>query len=209
MIKFFTTLIIVLGVYSATFAQTKNSVEFGANIGYNVSYVNETGYADVSSPAVSGFNFGVSADIKVSDRWSIKGKLILDQKGWNDGYLIEEDGTTINNINFQLNYLTIPVTANWHFGRMKNWYLNFGPYAGFLLSATETSSTTDVKSAFNNNDFGVSFGIGVKFPVSEKVKLFIEDDQQAGVTNILKTNDGSVVQNIRSSINIGIAFPLD
>jgi hypothetical protein len=210
MTKFFTPLLLVLGIYSSTFAQTKNNVEFGANIGYNVAYVNESGYGDFDSPAVGGLNLGVSADFKLSDRWSLKAKVVYDQKGWNDGYIVEADGETINNVNFQLNYITIPVTANWHFGRMKNWYLNFGPYAGFLLNGTETSSGANVKSDFSNTDFGVALAIGVKFPITDKLKLFIEDEGEAGVTNILKgTTNGTIVENVRSGFNVGINFPLD
>jgi hypothetical protein len=210
MTKFITPLLLVLGIYSSVIAQTKNNVEFGANIGYNVAYINETGFGDLNSPSVGGVNLGISADIKVSDRWSIKGKLIYDQKGWADGYLVDAEEETINDINFRLNYITIPVTANWHFGRMKNWYLNFGPYAGFLLNATQTSGNTDIKPAFNNTDFGIALGIGVKFPITDKVRLFIEDEGEAGVVNILKGSpDGILIQNVRSGINVGINFPLD
>jgi len=209
MTKFFTPLLIVLGIYSSTFAQTKNNVEFGANIGYNVAYINETGYGSLNSPAIGGVNLGVSADIKVSDRWSIKGKLIYDQKGWNDGYVVEADGRTVDYVDFRINYITIPVTANWHFGRMRNWYLHFGPYAGFLISAKEPSSNTDVKSAFNSTDFGLDLGIGVKFPIADNVKMFIELDGQSGVTNLFRSDDGgSSVQTARSSINIGFVFPI-
>ncbi len=209
MTKFFTPLLLLLGIYSSSFAQTKNNVEFGANIGYNVAYINETGYGNLNSPAVSGLNLGVSADFKLSDRWSLRGKVIYDQKGWNDGYLVDAEGET-DNVNFRLNYITIPVTVNWHFGRMKNWYLNFGPYAGFLLNATETSSGTDIKPGFNNTDFGIALGIGVKFPITNKLRLFIEDEGQAGIANILKGSpNGLFVQNIRSALNVGINFPLD
>ncbi len=210
MTKFFTPLLIVLGIYSSTFAQTKNNVEFGANIGYNVAYINETGIGDLNSPAIGGVNLAISADIKVSDWWSIKGKLIYDQKGWNDGYVVDADGATVDYVDFRLNYITIPVTANWHFGRMKNWYLNFGPYAGFLLNATETSSGANIKPGFNNTDFGIALGIGVKFPITDKLRLFIEDEGEAGVINILKGSpDGILIQNVRSGLNVGINFPLD
>jgi opacity protein-like surface antigen len=209
MTKLFTSLIIVLCLYTATFAQTKSNVEFGANIGYNISYVNVTGITDVNSPGTSGVNLGISAKIPLSGIWSIKGKVIFDQKGWSDGFLSNADGTVINNINFQLNYITIPIMVNWEFGKKKNWYLNFGPYAGFLLGATETSTSTDVKSDFNSNDFGLSYGLGVKIPVSNRLKLFFEYNGQSGISNIIKgTPNSIVVQNFRSAINVGINFPL-
>jgi hypothetical protein len=210
MVKFFTILFFVTGICTAAIAQTKSNVEFGANIGYNISYINETGYGDLNSPTVGGINLGVSADFKISAMWSIKVKGIYDQKGWAGGYFIDKAGETINNPIFQLNYITVPVMATWHFGRTKNWYLNFGPYVGFLLNANETFTNTDVKSTFNNTDAGIALGIGVKFPISDKVRLFIEDDGQVGVINIFKNGtNGVMVENVRSGLNIGINFPLD
>jgi opacity protein-like surface antigen len=206
--KLFTTLVILLCVYSITFAQrnNKNTVEIGANIGYNEAYVvDPSGY---NSSFVTGVNIGFSAEHYFSDRWSIKGKLIYDQKGWGNGYITADDGTVFNGVDFQLNYLTVPIMANWHFGRSRNWYLNFGPYAGFLLSAKETTDNIDVKDAFNTTDFGLALGIGVRFPIADNVKLFIEGDGQGGISNIFKDNAGSSIQNSRSSLNIGVAFAL-
>jgi len=207
--KIFTTLLILSGIYSASFAQVKSSgAEFGVNIGYNAANVVYSG-GNQTSDYTSGFTAGFSAEYYFSDRWSIKGKLNYDQKGWGNGYLTYDDGTEIDGVNFHVNYLTIPVMANWHFGRMRNWYLHFGPYVGVLLNATESSNSgVDVKSAFNSTDIGLDAGIGVKFPISNNVKLFIEADGQGGFSDIFKDNPGSRVQTERSSINIGLLFPV-
>ena len=98
--------------------------------------------------------------------------------------------------------------ANWHFGNKKNWYLNFGPYVGFLLDAKETQFDTDLKDYFNSTDFGLALGIGVKIPVSDKLKLFFEYEGQGGVSDIFKVNEFSRVTNSRSSLNIGLNFLL-
>jgi opacity protein-like surface antigen len=207
--KIFAAILTLSGLYTSCFAQTKTGVEFGLNAGYNIAYVQETGFAE-SSDVSSGFNLGASAEYRYSDRWGIKAKVIYDQKGWGNGFLIADDGSEIDRTNFQLNYITIPVMATLHFGRLRNWYLSFGPYAGFLLSASESSSGADVKSVFNSTDYGIAVGIGVKFPVSDKMKLFIEDDGQAGINNIFKSNsDNASLENKRSGINIGILWGLD
>jgi len=204
--KILTTLLIVLGIATIASAQTKGNVEFGVNVGYNGAYVIETG-SNYNSPAVSGFNVGVSADYYFSNAWSLKVKATYDQKGWGDGYLTDGQGNTINGVNYKLNYITVPVMANWHFGRTRNWYLNFGPYVGFLLSAKEDAENTNVKDFFNSTDAGIDLGIGVKIPVSNKAKFFIEVDGQGGVSNIIAvSSDGSSVQNARSSINVGFTF---
>lgn len=204
--KILTTLFIIPAICSVALAQTKTMDEFGVNIGYNGANVTYSGNYD-HSDYVSGVNIGFSAEHYFSNRWSIKGKLIYDQKGFGNGYLAFDDGTEIDGVDFHLNYLTIPIMANWHFGRARNWYLHFGPYIGFLLNASESSgSGVDVKQAFNTTDVGFDVGAGVKFPVSNYAKLFIEIDGQGGFTNIFK--DGDTLQNERTGINFGILFPL-
>ncbi|MDB5137079.1 MAG: PorT family protein [Mucilaginibacter sp.] len=210
--KLFTTLLILTGIYSATFAQTKNTAEFGVNVGFNTARVSYSENSQTSD-YTSGFNLGVSGEYYFSDRWGIKGKLIYDQKGWGNGYISIDNGanagTVIDGVNFHLNYLTIPVMADWHFGRHRNWYLNFGPYVGVLLNSKESSNSgVNISEAFNTTDFGLDLGVGVKFPISNKVKLFIEADGQSGIASIFKDTDGGNVQNVRSSINIGFLFPI-
>ncbi|MGL2966234.1 porin family protein [Flavobacterium sp. XGLA_31] len=199
------TIILALGITTISSAQKKGDVEFGLNIGYNSSSVSNS---RETSDSKSGFNFGGSADYYFSRAWSIKGKLIYDQKGWDNGFIEDSQTGFQYNTDYRLNYLTIPIMANWHFGNDRNWYLQFGPYMGFLLSAEETRFGTDVKKAFNTNDFGLTLGIGVKIPVSDKVKLFFEFDGQGGVDDIFKQNDYSAVTNSRTSINFGANFLL-
>ena len=151
-----------------------------------------------------------------------KGKVIYDQKGTDDGTLTltepAEDGgsqiITYGGLHFHMNYITVPVMANWHFGRTRNWYLHFGPYVGFLASANATSGggslnnqAIDIKDQLNSVDGGLALGIGVKFPLTKNVSLFLEDDGQAGVGNVFKQSDGfsnSITE--RSSLNIGLIF---
>ena len=47
-------------------------------------------------------------------------------------------------------------------------------YRIFLISAEDTRFGTDVKDDFNSTDFGLSYGIGVKIPASNKKKLSLE-----------------------------------
>ena len=203
------TLLITFFLSFSTYSQTKGVVEYGANIGYNSSTVSNS---NDSATRGNGINVGVAIDYYFSKRWSIKGKLIYDQKGWDKGFIEfydfdpnSEGPAGTYTTNYDLNYLTIPVLANWHFGRTKNWYFNFGPYIGFLLNATETRFGTDVKEAFNTTDFGLALGIGVKIPVSDKLKISIEYDEQTGFSNIFKESNETIT-NSRSSFNVGVNF---
>ena len=204
--KILTTLLILSGIYTAASAQMRNSNEFGIHIGFNSASVEYSGTGE-SSDYTSGLNAGISVEHYFTDAWSIKGRLNYDQKGFGNGFVTFEDGSEIDGVNFHLNYLTIPVTANWHFGRMRNWYLDFGPSFGFLASASETSHSADVKPLFNSTEVGIAFGIGVKIPISDKARLFFEYEGQGGLNNVFAQSDGTF-QNIRSSLNVGLIFPI-
>lgn len=204
--KIITTLLIFSGIYSAAFAQNKNTAEFGINAGINVSTIldSQTGQHTTYS---TGVNFGASLEYYFSNIWSLKAKAIYDQKGWGNGFVTLPDGTEVDGVDYHLNYITVPVMASWHFGQTYNWYINFGMYAGFLSSASESSNSADVNQAFNKTDVGLAYGIGIKLPVANKVKVFFEYDGQVGFTNVFVQSDGNY-QNDRDSFNIGLAFSL-
>ena len=213
---FITTLIIALFSFGISHAQSNSNIEFGFNAGYNESYVTVGQSSTFSSQAISGFNIGVFADMYFSDRWGIKTKLIYDQKGYGPNYyptpevlylnIASPPPAYFNYGNVRLNYLTVPIMADWHFGQKRNWYMHFGPYVGFLLNGNALASTTPGITSYNNVDVGLALGIGIKFPLTRKVKLFIEEDGQGGFTNIYDKAAGSMAQNVRASINMGLNF---
>lgn len=181
---------------------TKGDVEFGASLGVNFSNITND---DFDTDTATGLNVAFSTDYFFNDRWSIRGKLIYDQKGFDDAYYVDIDGNGYAT-NINMNYLTIPVMANWHFGKKRQWYLNFGPYAAFLMSAKETEGGEDVKDAFTGSDFGLEFGIGVKIPLNDQLKLFIEYEDSAGFSDVSE-GDGTF-RNTRGGFNIGLNFLL-
>lgn len=200
--KIYIAILLIFGLGQTVQAQGKGKVEFGLNLGYNFSSVADS---ETSSDSGAGMNVGASMDYYFSKTWSIKAKLIYDQKGWNNAFITNEFGNDVNT-NINLNYITIPVMANWHFASEKNWYLHFGPYIGFLVDAKETRYDTDLTEGFNKNDFGFAYGIGVKIPVSTKLKVFIEFDGQSGFSDIFEYNQYESVSNSRGSLNVGLNF---
>lgn len=203
--KLFAVLLLSVASFTA-FSQEKGSFELGFNVGPNFATV-QSG-SNTNTDLRIGFNVAAFGDYFFSDRWSIKGKLVYDQKGWDKGFFTNLDNGQSFETDYRLDYLTIPVMANWHFGKTRNWYLNFGPYAGFLLSAEESRFGTDLKEVMNSTDFGLALGIGVKIPVTSKIKILIEADGQSGFSDIIKDNQGSSIMNSRSSINAGLVFGL-
>lgn len=198
------TIFLVVASCSTAFSQEKGNFEYGFNVGLNVSGV--TVGTNYTSDSKIGFNVGAFGDYFFSDRWSIKAKLNLDQKGWNGGYFSNNNVGSLTN--YRYDYLTVPVMANWHFGRKRNWYLNFGPYVGFLIDAKETNLDIDLKDLSESIDAGLALGIGVKIPVTDKIKILLEVDSQSGLADIIKNNQGGSTTNNRSSLNAGFVFGL-
>ncbi|MES2411098.1 MAG: porin family protein [Bacteroidota bacterium] len=197
--------LMAFGISSNLSAQKKGDVEFGLNIGFNSSSVSDNEYSYDSS---TGLNVGGSLDYYFSSVWSLKVKMIYDQKGWDNDVILNTDDGEYYPTDYNLDYLTIPVMANWHFGNKREWYINFGPYFGFLMSAKDTQFDADVKEFFNTNDFGLAAGIGVKLPISNKLKFFAEIEGQGGFTDINKEPGYASLTNSRSSINVGLNFLL-
>jgi opacity protein-like surface antigen len=203
--RLFITALSIFGILTSN-AQDSGEFELGIGLGLNLANVSTIdGQNNTSS--LTSFNAGVSGEYYFSDRWGFKAKLIYDSKGWSDGFIIDENFNTITT-DFKLNYVTLPVMANWHFGSNRNWYLNFGPYVGFLVNAEDSELGLDLKDGFKSTDFGFAFGIGYKFEIDDNIKLFIEYDGQSGFSDIFEENAGDAIRNGRSSLNIGALFSL-
>lgn len=191
-------------VSAVGFAQDSGDFEFGATLGVNFASV--TG-GEESLNSKTSFNAGVQGEYYFSDTWGIKSELRYSQKGWANGFFTDESGDTkITDIN--LNYMTFSVKADWHFGSTKRWYLNFGPYVGFLMSADVDG--TDIKDAFKSSDFGLEYAIGHKFPIGDSVKIFIEAGGQSGFSSIVEEQDGNSItlKTVTGQVNVGVLFGL-
>ena len=190
-------------ILSATFlltlsfmnAQTraKGTIELTPQIGYSTAnYYGDNAYSNTSS--LSSVTYGIGADYFFTDRWSLR-----------SGLLYQTMGAQGSGIKEKLNYLTIPVNANWHFGSTRKWNLNFGPSVGFLLSAKDNS--TDIKDLANTTQIGINVGIGYKIEVSPKVSILIDYQSLTGLSDVSKDNN-TTFKNSFGAFNLGAVFKL-
>ncbi|MBO3116337.1 PorT family protein [Winogradskyella sp. DF17] len=194
-------LIVVLAVLPCLTIQAQSdSGDFtiSPQIGVNLS----TYSSDATYNSRISFAAGVIGEYYFSDRWSLRSGLLYNPMGAEDGL----------NIVDKLNYLTIPLNANWHFGKKRNWYLNFGPAVSFLLKAESEfpdGNTLDVKDVVSSLDVGLVVGIGYKFDVAENFQLNIDYQGYGGFIDIDDANNLPFsITNSRSSFNIGGVFSL-
>ena len=119
----------------------------------------------------SGVSLGVTTDYYFNDRWSLRSGLIFDKMGGIYGSF--ED---------KINYVSVPVNANWHFGSTRKWNLNFGLSPSFLTSAS--TNGIDIKKGLESVQLGLSYGIGYKIAITPKFGILIDMQLFNGLTNI-------------------------
>ena len=133
----------VLFFTAQSFAQInqQNDITIAPHIGLALSTYSAS--ENVSYDLRTSLAVGAGVEYFFSDRWSLRSGLIYAPMGAEDDF---------NNVD-KLNYLQIPLNANWHFGSNRNWYLNFGFAGNILLSAnaefsdgTETDLEDFIKS---------------------------------------------------------------
>lgn len=187
--------VIAVMVFGFTNAQNreKGAIELIPQIGY--SSANYYGESDLESNAISGVTFGVGADYFFNDRWSLRSGLHYQKMGAEGSGGYEE----------KLNYLTLPVNANWHFGSTRKWNLNFGPSFSMLMSAENNFG--DIKDSANSFQLGLAYGIGYKIEVNEKFSILVDFQGITGLTEVPKDSDFTL-KNAYSSFNVGGVFKL-
>lgn len=146
----------------------------------------------------AGIELGATVDYYFNNRWSLRSGLIADKMG-------SKNQISANFYEDELNYLSIPVNANWHFGSTRKWNLNFGLSPSFLTKAKfkENGNTTEIpKEAIESFQLGFSYGIGYKIGINEKFGVLIDAQFFNGLTNINKASQERIV-NGGYSFNLG------
>lgn len=171
-----------------------------------------------------GFNVGGHVKFNTSQRFGIKAILRYEQQGWAYRSLTFEDntGTTIGkgDVLFKLNYLNLPVLAEYSFGNKVKFTLGGGLFFGFLLNnqiitkinepvapnpVTITKNRSDYRKTTN---FGLSFSAGVQIPVSHTIQLSFNLHENYGLQNINKSQglSNSTLKTNSLGINGGVVF---
>jgi hypothetical protein len=104
------------------------------------------------------------------------------------------------------------------FSKKNSFYLNGGPFVGYLLKSNLTNDLVDIEGLENDpdttrnlnktTDFGLSLGFGKTFELN-KSSIFIEIRENLGLTNTSKTKvwgDGEAKTN---SLNFIIGYSLN
>lgn len=165
-------------------------MELTPYLGYYSSNLNGDNVVGLASR--DGVAFGAHFDYYFSETWSLRTGLHYLPMGAQD-----------TQSSLDLNYVAIPMNANWHFGSTKRWNLNFGFSPSFLVGAELDGQ--DVSDQTKSFQLSLSYGIGHKFPISDNFSLLIEAQNDLGITDYLENEDVTRL-NYGGSLNVGGVF---
>lgn len=189
-------ILIIAVTLTTTFASAqlreKGTIELIPQIGY--SSANYRGDNTSGNSPIGAAAFGVGGDYFFSNRWSLR-----------SGLLFQTMGTEFPGVKEKLNYVTVPLNANWHFGSTRKWNLNFGPGIGFLTSAE--SNGQDVKDMANTTQISLNVGIGYKLEVTPKISILIDYQELFGLSDITRSSDNSIRNSYRA-FDLGVVFKI-
>lgn len=114
-------------------------------------------------------------------------------------------------IKTKLKYLNVPLLIRFSFGNRFKFYFNTGPYLGLLQNAkTITPSIGSIEATEFNIDstlkaqeWGVSLGLGIAFPITKRVNIGVEIRHDAGlqdISNVSIANKGKIKTNETSAL---------
>ncbi len=152
------------------------------------------------SPAAS-----LVAKYNISEGFALKSGLGYQQKG----RYYDKKGTELSN---KLQYLDIPLLAEFSAGEkagFKNGQRIFfatGPYLGYLLDAEgkQNGTSFDLKDDTKKFDFGLSFELGMEFPVFNQKALQVALNYDMGLIEVYKTEPD--MHNKMASVSVGLLF---
>ena len=97
------------------------------------------------------------------------------------GFSYELKGSTRGDC--RLNYLTLPILLQLKFGRAPLFFINIGPYVGYLLPVI-----SDNDYYFKPFDLGASIGLGIGIPISHQFGLTFEIRNNLGLMNVSRNS---------------------
>ncbi|RLD29059.1 MAG: hypothetical protein DRI73_11185 [Bacteroidetes bacterium] len=142
-----------------------------------------------------GRNYGLMLNYQITNFFSIQSELYHSEKGFEFNLCTDLDGGSGIYGSYKMNYITIPLLANFEIGKSFKFYGYAGLYMSFLNSAKNQITIASIAPPDYHHDYsydptselykkesGALVGLGVKIPLCNKFKLFIDTRYETGLT---------------------------
>lgn len=192
----------------ASFGQT-NYFFIGLESGPSLASLRGNSFIDKYHNSRTGYSGGLFFQYNLQKIISIKTGCYYELKGSSTELLLtDQNGQPIGPVHGKENfeYLTVPFLAKATFGNNVNYFVNAGPYIGFLIKQTEKteafqnypSTNSDNSENFNNVEIGLSAGLGLSYTMQQKYSFSTEVRNNLGLTNTSElqiSNNGTIKTN--------------
>lgn len=210
-----------------TFAQTKK-LRFGVHAGLNYSGLR--GYtipANITSQydesAAFGYLGGISLTYPLKEKVSLRVELNYERKTQKADNIVEirnsfEEPAQLYDFTSKrhFDYLVLPILLHYQFTDKNSFFVNGGPFVGYLLKATLTSdlevpelnADVDLSNDYKKLDYGLTVGLGKNFDIDSQNSLHLEIRNNLGLAKINKNDvwNGGHVQTNSLSFMVGYSF---
>ncbi len=211
---------------SATYKEKRT--EYGFLSGVNINTIRQhkvNTFLKESVTNYTGVSIGGYFKLNINKQFGLKILAQYDQNGYKLGGLSFENinGTGIapGSVTIRTTYLNFPLVGEFTFGNKIKYYVNGGPYVGFLLSSnviTKISSTSNAigsgtkskTDSYKSTNIGVSLGTGALIPISKKLALHFGLKNNFGLMSIIKpiATDDSKINTNAFSVFGGVNFKM-
>jgi hypothetical protein len=218
--KYFFLLVFIGLSFTGNAQKNKMAYGFSTGVNLNSAYGNEA--LKKYSGTMAGLHVGGYFKVSMNEHFGLKAILAYDQNGYIYRSLTFSDviGNDLGTGDLleKLNYLNVPLLAEYTFGKKIKFYANAGVFAGYLLKytivrkikepvASVTKTTSNYRKSLN---FGLSAGTGLQIPLTTTIKLDFGLSNNLGLANIYKpesTEKGTIRTNSFSILS-GVTFNL-
>ena len=163
-----------------------------------------------------GFSGGLFFQYSLSKTFSLRTNISFQRKGTASNYDAIKDnaGNFLASIPSHSNfdYLTLPILARLTIDKKIKYYINAGPYFGYLLKQTDLyknpSSTIDATNLDQHLDFGISTGLGITMPIKKQYFISFEVRNDLGLFNVngVPPSDDWIIKTNSLNLLIGFAY---
>ena len=187
-------LLLLLVILVAVPVSAQKKFTFGPRVGFTVAdlHADDDEKNDEISGVRTGLVVGAFAEYRAVKWLAVSADVLFAQKGAENEFSIktsELDQTTKNN--FKLNYIDVPVLANFYVTKGLSATLDGGSY----------KETADLKDELNSVDFSIPVGISYTF----KMGLVLDLRYHIGCTDLLKDGDYKLTNRV-ATLTVGWRF---
>lgn len=208
MIREITLLVTVLSIWTSVNGQV-SKFEIGLEGGPSLTSLRGNDILEDFNDPTIGYSGGVTFQYNFPKLISIRTNITYERKGVVAKFNAKDiNGNQIGEIKAHSNfdYLIIPVLARLNFGSKLNFFVNAGPYFGYLIKHTSFTeafnefpeSTMDNTANFKRFDTGLTSGLGCGLPIKNNFTMTIEVRHNLGLYNISElpvANEGKILTN--------------